>query len=69
MSFLENQISMLKNAIENGIISKDSPLIQEQKELIINMMYNMSKFSEANDTKSQIGASVDKAFADELDID
>ena len=69
MSFLENQISMLKNAIENGIISKDSPLIQEHKELIINMMYNMSKFSGANDTKSQIGASVDKAFADELDID
>lgn len=69
MSFIENQISMLKNAIENGIISKDSPLIQEQKELIINMMYNMSKFSGANDTKSQIGASVDKVFADELDID
>lgn len=69
MSFLENQISMLKNAIENGIISKDSPLIQEQKELIINMMYNMSKFSGANVSKSQIGASVDKAFADELDID
>lgn len=69
MSFLENQISMLKNAIENGIISKDSPLIQEQKELIINMMYNMSKFRGENDTKSRIGASVDKAFADELDID
>ena len=69
MSFLEDQIGMLKNAIENGIISKDSPLIQEQKELIIDMMYNMSKFSGANDTKSQIGASVDKAFADELDID
>ena len=69
MSFLEDQIGMLKNAIENGIISKDSPLIQEQKELIINMMYNMSKFSGANDTKSQIDASVDKAFADELDID
>ena len=44
MSFLEDQIGMLKNAIENGIISKDSPLIQEQKELIIDMMYNMSKF-------------------------
>ena len=69
MSFLENQISMLKNAIENGIISKDSPLIQEQKELIINMMYNMSKFRGENDAKSRIGASVDKAFADELDID
>ena len=69
MSFLEDQIGMLKNAIENGIISKDSPLIQEQKELIINMMYNMSKFSGANVSKSQIGASVDKAFADELDID
>ena len=69
MSFLENQISMLKNAIENGIIRKDCPLIQEQEELIIDMMYNMSKFRGANDTKSQIGASVDKAFADELDID
>ena len=69
MSFLEDQIGMLKNAIENGIISKDSPLIQKQKELIINMMYNMSKFSGANVSKSQIGASVDKAFADELDID
>ena len=69
MSFLEDQIGMLKNAIENGIISKDCPLIQKQKELIINMMYNMSKFSGANVSKSQIGASVDKAFADELDID
>ncbi len=69
MSFLEDQIGMLKNAIENGIISKDCSLIQEQKELIINMMYNMSKFSGANVSKSQIGASVDKAFADELDID
>lgn len=69
MSFLEDQIGMLKNAIENGIISKDSPLIQEQKKLIINMMYNMSKFRGANETESQIGASVDKAFADELDID
>ena len=69
MSFLEEQIGLIQNAIDKGIISKDSPLIQEQKELIINMMYNMSKFSGANDTKSQIGASVDKAFADELDID
>lgn len=69
MSFLEDQIGLLKNAIENGIISKDCPLIQKQKELIINMMYNMSKFSGANVSKSQIGASVDKAFADELDID
>ena len=69
MSFLEDQIGMLKNAIENGIISKDCPLIQKQKELIINMMYNMSKFSGANVSKSQIGASVEKAFADELDID
>lgn len=69
MSFLEDQICMLKNAIENGIISKDSPLIQEQKELIIDMMYNMSKFRGENDTRSHIGASVDKAFADELDID
>ena len=31
MSFLENQISMLKNAIENGIIRKDCSLIPEQK--------------------------------------
>lgn len=69
MSFLENQISLLKNAIENGIIRKDCSLIQEQKKLIIDMMYNMSKFSGANVSKSQIGASVDKAFADELDID
>ena len=69
MSFLEEQIGLIKNAIDNGIISKDCPLIQKQKELIINMMYNMSKFSGANVSKSQIGASVDKAFADELDID
>lgn len=69
MSFLEDQICMLKNAIENGTIRKDCPLIQEQKKLIIDMLYNMSKFRGANDTRSQIGASVDKAFADELDID
>ena len=69
MSFLENQISMLKNAIENGIISKDSHLISYHKQLIIYMLDNMFKLAGKTVSMSRTEAYVNKVFADELDID
>lgn len=69
MSFIERQIEMLKDAIEKGIITKDSPLILEQKEGIIDMLFDMYEATGANLSKSEIGARVDKLFADKLDVD
>lgn len=34
MSFIKSQVEMLKDAIDNGIVTKDSPLVLEQKERI-----------------------------------
>ena len=69
MSFIERQIEMLKDAIEKGIITKDSPLISEQKEIIIDMLFEMYEAIGANLSKSEIGARVDKLFADKLGVD
>ena len=33
MKFIENQIEMLKQAINEGVVSKDSPILLEQKEV------------------------------------
>ena len=45
MSFLEEQIGLIKNAIDNGIISKDSHLISYHKQLIIYMLDDMFKLA------------------------
>lgn len=68
MSFIKSQIEMLKDAIDNGIVTKDSPLILEQKERIIDMLFDMYSATGVELSKSQIGASVDKIFADILGI-
>lgn len=69
MSFLEEQIGLIKNAIDKGIISKDSHLISYHKQLIIYMMDNMFKLAGTKVSMSRTEAYVNKAFADELDID
>jgi hypothetical protein len=69
MSFLEEQIGLIKNAIDNGIISKDSHLISYHKQLIIYMLDDMFKLAGKTVSISRIEAYVNKAFADELDID
>ena len=38
--YIMKQVNLLKEAIENGDISKDSPLILEQKELLIDILYD-----------------------------
>ena len=45
MSFLEEQIGLIQNAIDKGIISKDSHLISYHKQLIIYMLDNMFKLA------------------------
>ena len=69
MKFLRNQIEMLKYAIDKGIITKDSPLMLEQKRMIIEMIFEMHNGIKGGPSKSLIGAIIDKLFADELDID
>lgn len=65
--FIEKQTSMLKSAIEEGTLSKESPLIHEQKELLIEMLYELATNSDFE--KEEIGLQVDKMFADELGVD
>lgn len=69
MSFLETQINLLKECLSNGTVQVDSPLIQEQKETIIEAMARIIEFSGYFVNRSELGAYVDKRFADELGID
>ena len=68
MSFLSNQIEMLKKAIENGIVEKEDPILLEQKEGIIDQLFLICQAFGISKSKSQISQEVDKIFADELDI-
>lgn len=67
-SYLESQISFLRKAINERIITKDSTLLQEQKELIIDQIASMIKMSGYPINKSEIGAFVDKQFTEQLGI-
>lgn len=69
MSFIKSQVEILKDAIDHGIVAKDSTLILEQKERIIDMLFDMYNATGVELPKSQIGASVDKIFADILGIE
>ena len=69
MSLIKSQVEMLKDAIDNGIVTKDSTLILEQKERIIDMLFDMYNATGVELSRSQIGASVDKIFADILGIE
>ncbi len=66
-SFIEKQIELLKYAIQEGVISKDSSLLEEQKEKIIQIIgeYYEEKGMPVN--YSQIGAEIDKRFAEEFE--
>lgn len=67
--FIEKQTSLLKRAIEEGTLSKGSPLIHEQKELLIEMLYELATNRGFEKEKGEIGLLVDKIFADELGVD
>lgn len=69
MSLLKSQVLFLKESIENGIISKDSPLIFEQKEKIIEILFDMHCNNGIEIPKPQLGVYVDKIFADTLGLE
>ena len=66
-SFLDVQIELLKKAIQDGTIAKDSPLFEEQKENIIQMIQKSLEIIGIPANLSQIGAEIDKRFAEEFD--
>ena len=68
--YIYKQIDLLREAIDNGTISRDSPLIREQIDEIIDREFENEVSKENNRTadKVLIGAIIDKMFADELDL-
>lgn len=69
MNFIEKQMEMLKDAVDNGIVSKDSPLLLEQKERIIDLVFTINAGLGITIDKSCLGAIVDKLFADKLGVE
>lgn len=69
MKFLQSQIEVAKNAIDEDIVAKNDSIISEQKEKIIEMIFEMHNGIKGGPSKSKIGAIIDKLFADVLDID
>lgn len=69
MNYLSKQIEMLKTAIQNGEIGKDDPILIEQKEGIIELLFLVCQARGINNARPQIGAVIDKIFADELGVD
>ena len=69
MKFIENQIDMLKQTITDGVVSKDSPILIEQKELIIDFVCEINETMNIETDKSKVGAIVDKCFAELLDVE
>lgn len=67
--YIMKQVNLLKEAIDNGIISKDSPLILEQKELLIDILYELAISKGIKTEKETIALEVDKIFADELGVE
>jgi uncharacterized protein YeaC (DUF1315 family) len=63
--FLSDQIKMLRKAIKDGSIPYDEKLLQEQKEGVIDEIMEYG----CHYNKSEIGAIVDKLFAEYLSID
>ncbi len=69
MNTLKHQVLSLKESIDKGVISKDSPLIIEQKEEIIEILFERHCAKGVEVSKSLLGAYVDKIFADILGLD
>ena len=66
-NFIEMQIEMLKKAIQDGVIAKDSSLIEDQKEGIVQIIIKFYEIMGLPVNSTQIGAEVDKRFAEEFD--
>lgn len=69
MNYLEHQVEILRTQIDNGELEVDSPLVCEQKDRIIDHIYDMHLALNVVVDKTTIGAVVDKVFAEELDVD
>ena len=66
-TILDGQIELLKKAIQGGVITKDSPLLEEQKEGIIQMFGKIFEIIGIPANLSEIEAEVDKRFSEEFD--
>ncbi len=69
MDYLSKQIEMLKEAIQKGIVNKNDPILLEQKECIIDQQFFICQTFGIKKSRTQIGAEIDKIFADELGVD
>ncbi len=68
MDFSIEQVKLLKDALEKGIISRSYPFFQEEKEIIIETQFEIERLKGGSKSKTEIEAIINKLFADELDI-
>lgn len=72
MKLLENYVSVIKELIEKGELEKDSPIIAECKDILIDIYYKNSQLeyildkSKNSIAKTAITLDINKYFADEL---
>lgn len=72
MKLLENYVSVIKELIEKGELEKDSPIIAECRDELIEICYKISqldsKFDKSKNSiaKTAIALDINKYFADEL---
>lgn len=72
MKLLENYVSVIKELIEKGELEKDSPIIAECKDILIDIYYKNSQLeckfdkSKKNIAQTAIALDINKYFADEL---
>ncbi|MCQ2231797.1 MAG: hypothetical protein MJZ30_08125 [Paludibacteraceae bacterium] len=69
MDYLTSQVNVLKEHIESKEIDINHPIIQEQKEGIIDNIYQMHLHMGVDVDRSKIGAIVDKVFAEQLGVE
>lgn len=68
MGFIDQQLELLREVINDGILPRESSLIEEQKEKIIEMVYQYHEMIGLPFDRTMIGAAIDKKFADELGV-
>lgn len=72
MKLLENYVSVIKELIEKGELEKDSPIIAECKDILIDIYYKNSQLeyildkSKNSIAKTAITLDINKYFADKL---
>ena len=68
MNYLDKQLKMLKEAINNGTLSKDDNNLSEQKNLIIDRIIKLHRSMGVKVNSTQVELIVNKKFEEELDI-